>query len=69
MNSQDYYYNKFPDDLKEVLSKVTLGGDGHFHIVDLFTDRNDKIDCLKHIPKERNMRIIGSLNKKTKVGK
>jgi hypothetical protein len=53
MDPKDYYYKKFLDDLKEVLNKVILGGDGHFHIVELFVNQKSNLDNLGHIPKER----------------
>jgi len=53
MNPKEYYYNQFPNDLKEVLGRVTLGGDGHFHIVEFFISQKTKRDCLENISKGR----------------
>lgn len=53
MNSKNYYYKQFPKDLKDLLSKVILGGDGHFHIIELFYKPKNNVDNLEHIPQER----------------
>ena len=52
MSPKEYYYNQFPNDLKVVLNKVVLGGDGHFHILEFFINPKNKRDVLKHIQKE-----------------
>lgn len=52
MNPKDYYYNQFPNDLKGLMSKVTLGGDSHFHILEFFISQKIGRDVLEHIRKE-----------------
>ena len=52
MNPKEYYYNQFPVDLKEIMNKVTLGGDGHFHILEFFIGQKTGRDALEHIQKE-----------------
>jgi len=52
MNPKEYYYNQFPTDLKEMMNKVTLGGDKHFHISELFVSQKTGLDMLQHIQKE-----------------
>ena len=52
MNPKEYYYNQFPVDLKEVMNKVTLGGDGHCHILEFFISQKTGQDVLEHIQRE-----------------
>ena len=61
MTPKEYYYKIFPLNLNELLKKVTLGGDGHFHIIELFFDKNKKTDTLGHIPKERLSYFLSAL--------
>ena len=52
MNPKEYYYDQFPNDLKGLMSKVTLGGDSHFHILEFFINQKTGLDVLEHIKKE-----------------
>ena len=52
MSPKEYYYNKFPDDLRVLMNEVTLGGDGHFHILEFFISQKIRRDVLGHIRKE-----------------
>ena len=52
MNPKEYYYNQFPNDLKGLMNKVTLGGDSHFHILEFFISQKTGRDVLEHIQKE-----------------
>lgn len=62
MNPKEYYYNQFPKDLKVLMSKVVVGGDRHFHIVELFFDNTKKQDDkLAFLPKERIAYFLSAL--------
>jgi len=52
MEPKYYYYNQFANDLKELMNKVTLGGDNHFHIYEFFIGQKTERDVLEHIQKE-----------------
>ena len=52
MNPKEYYYNQFPNDLKGLMNKVTLGGDSHFHILEFFISQKTGRDVLEHVQKE-----------------
>ena len=62
MNPKEYYYNQFTSDLKEVLDKVTLGGDGHFHILEFFISQKTGRDVLGHIQKENFGYFLSALS-------
>ena len=62
MEPQDYY-NHFQEDLRVLMGKVTVGGDGHFHIVELFFDHSQKQqDKLASIPKDRLAYFLSALS-------
>ncbi len=59
MDAKKYYYNIFRKDFEETLSNVTVGGDGHFHVIEFFL-RKER-DALKHIQKENLSYFLSSL--------
>ena len=63
MSPKEYYYNQFADDLKALISGVGLGGDGHFHIIDLFFDNSDRVkDRLAFLVKNNLAYFLAALS-------
>ncbi len=62
MTPKEYYYGEFLADLKKVMGEVVVGGDGHFHILELFISPKTGRDSLAHIKKENLAYFLSALS-------